>query len=170
MPVEPETTLGPFSSSDATATEWQVAYDALRHAQLFWLTTVRPDGRPHVVPLTATWALDGMCFITGDDERKAANLDANPHCVLTTGVNTLTGTDIVVEGIAAIITDEQDRHTAAAAFEDAYGWHFTRPDGHWYQLGDEIRAGNVRLYRVQPTVAFAFGKGHRFSQTRYRWT
>jgi hypothetical protein len=40
--------------------------DALRHlasAQTYWLTTVLPDGRPHVRPVLAVW-VDGMLCTT----------------------------------------------------------------------------------------------------------
>ena len=75
----------------------------------------------------------------------------------------------VIEGTAGLVTDQATRHAAANAFEQAYGWHFTREDGTWYQLGDAIRTRSVQLYRVQPDKAFAFGTGSESSQTRYRW-
>jgi len=30
----------------------------LEKAEVFWLSTVRPDGRPHVTPMVSVW-LDG---------------------------------------------------------------------------------------------------------------
>ena len=39
----------------------------------------------------------------------------------------------------------------------------------WQGLTDAIRSGDVELYRVEPVVAFAFGKGGTYSQTRYRF-
>lgn len=88
----PQTTLGPFSSPGAGPTPWEATEWALRRIQKFQLCTVRRDGRPHVTLLLAIWALGAMWFTTGDKEQKAKNLSANQHCVLTTGTNTLTGT------------------------------------------------------------------------------
>ncbi|AGP53267.1 hypothetical protein M271_08235 [Streptomyces rapamycinicus NRRL 5491] len=34
---------------------------------------------------------------------------------------------------------------------------------------DVVIAGDIRLYRVAPTVGFAFGKLPTSSQTRYTW-
>ncbi|GHF68438.1 general stress protein 26 [Amycolatopsis bartoniae] len=65
----------------------------MRRIQKFQLCTVRRDGRPHVTPLLAIWALGAMWFTTGDGEQKAKNLAANQHCVLTAGTGTLTGVD-----------------------------------------------------------------------------
>ena len=38
-----------FSSPGATATPWAEARKNLEDAEIFWLSTVRPDGRPHVL-------------------------------------------------------------------------------------------------------------------------
>jgi hypothetical protein len=119
--------------------------------------------------LLATWAFGAMWFTTGHDEQKARNLGTNPHCALTTGTDTLTGTDYVIEGTASLVTDEAAREAAATAFEQAYGWHLTREDGTWYGLGDAVRTGTVQLYRVRPDRGFAFAIGGESSQTRYRW-
>src|SRR2546429_3661978 len=39
-----------------------------------WLTTVRPDGRPHVMPLGAEWVDGAFYFTSGATTRKAKNL------------------------------------------------------------------------------------------------
>jgi len=49
---EPITELEPqFSSPDATAIPWAEAAKYLEKAEIFWLSTVRPEGRPHVTRL-----------------------------------------------------------------------------------------------------------------------
>ena len=40
-----------FSDPDAGATPWAEVASTLEGAELYWLTTVRADGRPHVTPL-----------------------------------------------------------------------------------------------------------------------
>ena len=44
-----------FSDQDAVATDWKETRRALEDAELFWISTVRADGRPHVTPLVAVW-------------------------------------------------------------------------------------------------------------------
>ena len=52
----PVTTLDQrYSEPAATATGWAETRQVLAAAELFWLTTVRADGRPHVTPLVAVW-------------------------------------------------------------------------------------------------------------------
>src|SRR6185312_14244184 len=107
---EPDAVLGAFSSPGAQATPWASALAVLGEAEVFWLSTVRPDGRPHVTPLLAAWSLGGVCFTTGGQERKARNLGNNPRCVLTTGTNALTGIDVVIEGVAAPVNSPPTGH------------------------------------------------------------
>ena len=159
-----------FSSPGANPTPWREALAQLSEAEVFWLSTVRPDGRPHVTPLLAVWNENALYFTTGPEERKARNLEQNTHCVLTTGHNGLDdGLDVVVEGTAAKVDDETELGRVAGAYESKYGRHFTAPEGTWADLGDAIRSGNVLLYRVAPTTVLGFGKGKQFSQTRWRF-
>lgn len=165
----PGAELCAYSSPGAQATPWPTALGVLHAAEVFWLSTVRPDGRPHVTPLLAAWNAGGLYFTTGDQERKAANLRANDRTVMTTGTNRLDGLDITIEGPATLVTAEPERRAAAEAYERKYGHHLTSTDGAWHGLGDAIRTGEVLLYRIDPVVVFAFGKGAVYSQTRYRF-
>lgn len=164
---EPTTELSAFSSAGAVATSWAAGRAALDDAPLYWLSTVRPDGRPHVTPLIGIWCAGALYFVTGAGERKAKNLVDNRHCVLTTGRNTLDGLDVVVEGQALEVSEDAERRSAADAFESKYSAELTSPEGTWFGLGDTVRAGDVLVYRVAPVVAFGFGKGEQYSQTRW---
>ena len=70
-----------FSESDSTPTPWAVGLEQLRAADTFWLSTVRPDGRPHVTPLIAVWHAEALWFATGPQERKAQNHRLNRLCL-----------------------------------------------------------------------------------------
>jgi hypothetical protein len=66
----PVTTLDQrFSDPDAVATGWDETRRVLETAELFWLSTVRADGRPHVTPLVAVWADEALHFCTGTAEQ-----------------------------------------------------------------------------------------------------
>ncbi|MER5610935.1 pyridoxamine 5'-phosphate oxidase family protein [Streptomyces sp. NPDC002215] len=159
---------GDYSAKNATACPWSTARDLLTRAELYWLSTVRPDGRPHVTPLIGVWADGALHFATGAEERKARNLAANPEVVLTTGTNTMSeGLDVVVEGRAERVTDEGRLNLLATAWEAKYGpeWHFDVRGGAF------VHSGHTALvFQVRPRKAFGFGKGARFSQTRWRFS
>ena len=167
---DPDTELvGAFSSPDAKPTGWSQALHELTSAEVFWLSTVRPDGRPHVTPLLAVWLEGALYFCTGPHERKAKNLSANGHCVLTAGQSTLRGLDLVIEGTADSVGDPAELGRVAGTYESKYGSHFAEPDGTWAGLGDAIRRAEVQVFRVAPETGFGFGKGDVFSQTRWRF-
>jgi Pyridoxamine 5'-phosphate oxidase len=44
-----------FSAPGATPTPWEDVVGTLESAELFWISTVRADGRPHVTPLPTVW-------------------------------------------------------------------------------------------------------------------
>ena len=158
-----------FSSPGATATDWAEGRRHIDEAEVFWLSTVRPDGRPHVTPLLAVWHDDAMYFCTGPDERKAKNLRHNPQCILTTGQNGFNGLDIVVEGHAVEVSDGAEIEQVANTYESKYGWRFTTPEGTWFGLSDSIRTGQALVYRLTPATILGFAKGEQFSQTRWRF-
>lgn len=155
-----------FSSPDASATAWVDGRERVEEAELFWLSTVRADGRPHVTPLISVWLDDATYFCTGAGEQKAKNLAQNPNCILTTGCNQLDeGLDVVIEGRAERVTDDAALLRIANAYESKYGstWHFDVRDGAF--LGD---GGEALVFEVAPTTAFGFRKGE-YSQTRWRF-
>jgi nitroimidazol reductase NimA-like FMN-containing flavoprotein (pyridoxamine 5'-phosphate oxidase superfamily) len=164
----PVTDLDPrFSSPGATAVPWKEAEQHLENAGIFWLSTVRPEGRPHVAPLIAVWLDGALYFATGDGEQKAKNLANNTRVTITTGRNTLTdGLDLVVEGEAAVVTEDAKLRRVADAYVAKYGdgWRLPGLDG-------------VVVFEVTPTTAFGFGRGDAkspppgggFSQTRWRF-
>jgi hypothetical protein len=132
---------------------------------------VRPEGRPHVVPLIAVWLDGALYFATGQGERKAKNLATNTQVTITTGRNSFAeGLDIVVEGEAMVVRDDGKRRRVADAFVAKYGegWRFP------------MEGGGILVFEVTPTGAFGFGRGEvraggpwvagaRYNQTRWRF-
>jgi hypothetical protein len=162
---EPTTELQTqFSSEDATPTPWAEGRGQLEKAQIYWLVTVRPDGRPHVTPLLSVWLDGALYFCTGPHERKAKNLEHNPRCILMTGCNVLEGLDVVVEGEAMRVSDVRLLQQLAGLYASKYGWQYTVRDGAFYGDG-----GIAMVYEVAPATAFGFGKGETSSQTRWRF-
>ena len=144
-----------FGETDQAA-DWQTVSDALAGAELYWLTTVRGDGRPHVTPLVGVWIDDSFAFCTGSDEQKARNLERNANVAVTTGVNTWTdGLDIVVEGSVARVTGHEPLKLLADVWREKYG-------GVWdYETADEVfdpQGTRAHVFRVTPTKVIAFAK------------
>ena len=164
-----------FSSAAAKALPWSDVLKVIEDAQIFWLSTVRRDGRPHVTPLPAIWLDGALHFCTGPREQKSKNLDVNPVCTLTTGTNDMTsGVDVVVEGAAVRVTDDATLRKLATMWKDQLDWDFEVVDGGFAEQTPETDRGEVvpdvaHVFAVAPTKVLAFGKGEPFSQTRYRF-
>ena len=167
----PVTTLdGQYSDSAAAAVGWDETRRILESAELFWVSTVRPDDRPHVTPVVAVWADGAVCFSTGAEEQKFANLSANPHVVLTTGCNTWDrGIDVVVEGDAVPVADEAALRRMAAAFTTKWNgrWQFDVRDGRFYNRN--ARDWPSEVFSVTPVKVWAHAKGDPFGSTRHRF-
>jgi general stress protein 26 len=155
-----------FSEPGAEPISWQDTLAEIKRAEIFWISTVRADGRPHVTPLVAVWLDGALHFSTGAGEQKALNLSGNPHVSLITGANDWQrGLDVVVEGEATRVTDPGTLERLAAAW--AQKW-----DGRWdYTVVDDgFRHGHgtALVFAVRPAKVLAFGKAP-FSQTRHRF-
>jgi len=165
---EPVTKIDPrFSDPDAVSTPWDETRRALEGAELFWISTVRADGRPHVTPLVAVWLDGALHFSTGATEQKAMNLRGNPHVILTTGCNHWEeGLDVVVEGDAVQVTDDDMLQRLAVAWATRWNgqWQFQVHDGSFQHPS----GGTALVFSVTPTKVFAFAKGH-FSHTRHQF-
>jgi nitroimidazol reductase NimA-like FMN-containing flavoprotein (pyridoxamine 5'-phosphate oxidase superfamily) len=168
MTRDPIVELDPgFSAEDARATPWATALALLENAEVFWLSTVRADGRPHVTPLVAVWLDEALHFCTGEGEQKEKNIQRNPHCILTTGCNSFReGLDLVIEGDAVRVRDEARLHRLAGLWKSKYDWPYDVRDGVFHHPGSE---GKVPVFEVAPTKAFAYARGDNNSATRYRF-
>ena len=158
---------GRFSDPDSRATSWPEAVQVLERAELYWLTTVRADGRPHVTPLFGVWQDGAVHFCTGLREQKARNLEHHQQVALTTGNNAWArGIDVVVEGTTARVTDSETLQPLADGYQAKYGseWHFDVGDG-VFGSGDQAAA----VFRIEPTKVLAFAK-QPHAQTTFRIT
>jgi general stress protein 26 len=146
-----------FRDPGSAATPWSQIREALEAAELFWTTTVRADGRPHVTPLAAVWLDDTIYFTTGETGQKARNLRVNPHVVLSTGCNTWDEGLDVVEGDAAAVTDHVKLTRPAQAWSAKWDsrWKYQVKDGRFHHP----HGGDALVYSVTPAKVLAFGKG-----------
>jgi nitroimidazol reductase NimA-like FMN-containing flavoprotein (pyridoxamine 5'-phosphate oxidase superfamily) len=159
-----------YSQPDAAAAGWDETRTVLEEAELFWISTVRADGRPHVTPLVAVWVDGALHFCTGAQEQKFLNLTANPHVVLTTGCNRWDGgLDVVVEGQAVQTTDEATLTRLAEAWGTKWDgrWRFMARDGAFTDSDDG--QGRAEVFSVTPVKIYAHAKGEPFGATTHRF-
>ena len=63
---------------------WSWATERLTRSHDYWVATVRPDGRPHVMPVWGVWDEDAVWFSSSNGARKSRNIAADARSVVTT--------------------------------------------------------------------------------------
>ena len=148
---------------------WSRAVEQLEAgtAASFWLSTVRPDGRPHTTAVGALWVDGKLYFTSGPQTRKSRNLAHNPACVFSV---TLPNLDLVIEGTAARVTDEATLQHLAERYA-AQGWPARASDGAITADYSAPSAGPPPwyLYVLEPTTAFGVATAEPHGATRWQF-
>ena len=149
-----------YLAPDAGGTlDWDWALRRLTASHTYWLSTVRPDGRPHLSPVWGVWLDDGLWFSCSPSSRKARNLAANPSCVMATDDPL---EPVVLEGTAARVTEREDvvRYVDAERVKYADEWNEDVYTVEFFEGG---------TYRVTPVSVIALDE-KQFSTSPTRWT
>lgn len=133
-----------------------------------WLTTLDPDGAPHVAAVGALWADGCFWFQTGRGTRKGRNLARDPRCSVAIATHEF---DLVIEGTAELVTDRETVARRAAAWAEG-GWP-CEVDGSGVALTAPFSAPSAggppwSVYRVGARSASAVGTVEPGGATR--WT
>jgi PPOX class probable F420-dependent enzyme len=139
---------------------WDWAVERLEGAIHYWISTTRPDGRPHAAPVWAVWIDGVIAFEAGPESRRSRNIAANPAAV----VHLEVGDDIViVEGVAEAISRPDPAFAArlVTALNAKYGarYDYAYDAANWQDGG---------LYLVRPTRVLGWSGYH--IQDATRWT
>jgi general stress protein 26 len=130
---------------------WTWAVDRLTRTQNYFLTTVRKDGRPHVMPLWGVWLNNRFYFSTGKNSVKARNLALNPNCILAPG---RADEAVILEGAAEQVAGGDELQEFAKAYKTKYDF--------------DPLSMNEPVFRIRPRVVF--GQIEKtFTQTATRW-
>ncbi len=133
--------------------DWSWAEERLVAARNYWVTTVRPDGRPHAMPVWGLWHEGAFYFSSSPDSRKAKNLATNPAVT----INLESGDEVViVEGMADYASDEDLLRRLGEDYSRKYSF-------------DVDFTGGRPLARVRPRVAYSWVE-QEFPKTATRFT
>ena len=132
-----------------------------------WLATVRPDGKPHVMPIGVLFVNDALYFNSGPKTRKARNIASNPNSVITIATDDF---DIVVHGPAKRIVDPARLQQIAYAFRKE-GWEPTVVKGGLTAKYSAPSAGQPtwNVYELRPETIFALATSEPYGATRWNF-
>ena len=145
---------------DGTRTE-------IGHGSSWFLSTVRPDGRPHAAGVGVFWDDEKLWFTSGPRTRKSRDIAENANVVLSVA---LKGLDLVVEGTATRVTDVVALERFAKIAR-AQGWPAHVADGALTAEYSAPSAGRPPwyLYVVTPVSAFGVATAEPNGATRWRF-
>ena len=110
---------------------WRWASDKLQRSHNYFVSTTRPDGRPHCMPVWGVWFDDVFYFSTAPDSVKARNLANNPHCVVCSeGASEA----LIIEGVAEVFTNRTALKKILNAYEDKYNWEMDPDEGPYFAV------------------------------------
>ena len=120
--------------------DWAWATERLATARNYWVSTTRPDGRPHAMPVWAVWLDGAVMFSSGERSAKARNLAAKPAAV----VHLESGDEaVILEGDVETLEDDKTRRRFVEAYEPKYGIELN---------ADQL----ARVYALRPRLAYAW--------------
>jgi pyridoxine/pyridoxamine 5'-phosphate oxidase len=137
------------------------------HGSSWFLTTVRPDGRPHSAGVGVFWDDEKLWFTSGPRTRKSRDIAKNANVVLSVA---LKGLDLVVEGTVARVTDAAALERLAKIARDQ-GWP-ARVEGDALTAAYSApSAGRPPwyVYVVTPVTAFGVATEEPNGATRWRF-
>jgi len=135
---------------------WSWAVERLARSHDYWVATVWPDGRPHVMPVWGVWLDGSVWFSSSLASRKARNLAHDPRVVVTTDEPRQ---PVVVEGVAERACEAHDVRAFVEAVNPKYGTDY----------GPDFFDPTVNAcFRLRPSWAFALDEGD-FAGSATRW-
>ena len=134
---------------------WSWARLRLRDSHDYWIATVWPDGRPHVMPVWGCWDDAGLWFSSAPGSRKVRNLVERDSVTVATEDPR---NPVVVDGVAEVVADHDAVTRFAGALNDKYGTGYP-------MTFFETNA----LVLVRPRSAFAVADD-RFTESPTRWS
>lgn len=141
--------------------------EELRRSSTFWVATVHPTGRPHVVPVLAAVHADALHVAAGPATQKARNLARDPRVTVTTRGEDV---DVVIEGAAHRVDESSALASVARAYARKYGWDVEARDGGLHGDGAPTAGPPpYHVFRLAPHRAFGFPVTGNGTPTRWRF-
>ena len=152
------TTMKATPLTDRGEERWSLVEERLSNPEkprTSWLATVQADGSPHLMPLITTWLDDALYILTGERTQKGKDLAEEPRCVIGMSSTTLPSLDLIVEGRAERITDEESLKRVTEHYRTRTEWPIEVADG-GVSGPNAPTAGPppYAVYRIVPTSVF----------------
>ena len=136
---------------DPTHPKYSHVVQRLRAEPIIWLSSVRPDGRPHLVPVWFLWDGAAIFIFSQPQAQKLRNLRANPAVTLALEAADEGGDIAILEGTATI---GETRN--GASILPAYAAKYEKPITQMGWTLETMTASYSRLIQVTPLRLIAW--------------
>ncbi|MBV8207398.1 MAG: pyridoxamine 5'-phosphate oxidase family protein [Acidobacteria bacterium] len=134
--------------------KWADTCRKLEKSRSYWISTTRPDGRPHAMPVWGFWMDGALIFGTGRGTVKQRNLARNPQAI----VHLESGDDAVILECDVVEVDLSDQALLRT---------IDRASQHKYKMPLLVVPESL-LFRAIPRVALAW-REKDFPKSATRW-
>lgn len=124
--------------------------ERLRKEPIIWLSTVRPDGRPHMIPVWFFWDGEAITIYSQPNNQKMRNLRQNTNVTL--ALNTDGDDVVIVEGKAELLGK-----SAQTMNNPAYVEKYDTLIKDMKSDPEEMAAAYSEVIRVTPTRFISWG-------------
>lgn len=128
---------------------WSHAHERLAEANIYWIASMRPNGRPHLSPIWGVWLDNRLYFDGSGQSRRSRNIAANPQIAVHVERGNA-GKDVV------ILEGEAHEHRPEAALAERLAATYATKyavDGYAPSANQWDNGG---LTRVQPRLVLAW--------------
>jgi general stress protein 26 len=140
-----------ISESPEGLLPWSWARERLETSRNYWVASLHPEGRPHLIPVWAVWAEPVLFFSTAKTSRKARNLYDNQNISVSTE---RADEAVILEGTATVEEDHGVLRPVWDAYKAKYDWSLE----------------GEPMFVVRPRLAFAFIEhAEHFATAATRW-
>src|SRR5438552_19028464 len=123
----------------------------LRTEPIIWLSTVRPDGRPHLVPVWFLWDGETILIFSKPNNQKIRNLQENPNVMLALEAADQGNDIVLIEGQADFV-EGPDLSPAMPPYAQKYAPLLERMNWTAEQMADSY----TQAIRVTPRRVFSY--------------
>ncbi|MHA2338698.1 MAG: pyridoxamine 5'-phosphate oxidase family protein [Candidatus Hodarchaeales archaeon] len=136
-----------IEESDKGLLSWEFVRTELKNAKNYWLSTTKPNGDPHAIPIWGSWINDQFFFGGGPDTQNRKNLEKNPHIV----IHSESGTKVVIlEGVVGMLND--DKKLVEEIQKDyKRKYNFDHPEPFYHVKINKVLAWDMNDYAGTPT-------------------
>ena len=131
-------------------------HDLLANARIVWLSSIRPDGRPHVVPTWFDWDGEVITVFARSDAQKLRNVRHEPRVMVAIGRADPSFEVELLEGVASVVTapdSAAQQVRPSDRFTAKYSAAFAGPEG----TVDSFAAEFTHALKIRPTRLLDWG-------------